>query len=113
MGSQSGCMLLKYVEKIGLGVAAHVCCLLQGYICSHPQIMGCLFNKHQIFFFIQALDSIKKSLPRKISDSKKKGKDKGASESKKDKDKAGPSFSEDDAKRLEKEVSCVQKTSIS
>lgn len=59
---------------------------------------------------LQALDTIRKALPKKIKENtKKKGKDKAASDSnkkdKKDKDKTGPSFSEDDAKRLEKEVS--------
>lgn len=39
---------------------------------------------------LQALDSIKKAAPKK-----------------KDKDKSGSSISEDDAKRLEKEVSCI------
>lgn len=39
--------------------------------------------------FVQALDTMKKALPKK-----------------KDKDKTTSNFSEDDAKRLEKEVSC-------
>lgn len=65
----------------------------------------------------KAMDSIKKSVPRKekkdkaVSDSKKKGKDKGASDLK-DKDEAGSSFSEDDAKRLEKEIEDLTKKFI-
>lgn len=49
----------------------------------------------------QALDRIKKAAPKK--ESKRGDKDKAASSTKKDK--AGPSISEDDVKRLEKEVS--------
>lgn len=51
-----------------------------------PWILNAYFGEN-----VQALDSIKKALPKK-----------------KDKDKAGSSFSEDDAKRLEKEVSCFK-----
>ncbi|KAL3526163.1 hypothetical protein ACH5RR_014535 [Cinchona calisaya] len=55
----------------------------------------------------KALDSIKKFLP------KKEKKDKAASDSKKKgKDKAGASFSEDDAKRLEKEIDDLTKKFI-
>ncbi|CAI9111545.1 OLC1v1011794C1 [Oldenlandia corymbosa var. corymbosa] len=63
----------------------------------------------------KALDTIKKAVPKKgKDDSKKKGKDKETSDSKKKaKDnKTGPSFSEDDAKRLEKEIDEITKKYI-
>lgn len=55
----------------------------------------------------QALDSIKKATAQKAAPKKKdKEKDKAGSKDK-EKDKAGSTISDDDAKRLEKEVSCI------
>ncbi|KAL8474582.1 hypothetical protein ACS0TY_031149 [Phlomoides rotata] len=56
----------------------------------------------------KALDSIKKAAPKKIKEKAGKDKDKGA----KDKDKLGSSISEDDAKRLEKEIDDLTKKFI-
>lgn len=63
----------------------------------------CLKDRHLL---LQALDRIKKAAPKKEGK-----KDKAGSSTKKEKDNAGPTISEDDAKRLEKEVSCMRSDS--
>lgn len=55
----------------------------------------------------KALDRIKKAAPKKEGK-----KDKGGSSTKKDKDNTGPTISEDDAKRLEKEIDDLTKKFI-